>query len=114
MARMSVPIRYLAALKVLSSVDERVVTVPRRRAGRGRRENNEQSPPDTQRGSRMSESDLGPPAPDLAEQQREVTDEADEEQDPLPSEPVDLPLDVNEADAMEQYREVGLDEDDYR
>jgi hypothetical protein len=62
----------------------------------------------------MSESNLGPPAPDLAEQQREVTDEADEEQDPLPSEPVHLPLDVNEADAMEQYREVGLDEDDYR
>jgi hypothetical protein len=61
----------------------------------------------------MSESDLGPPAPDLAEQQREVTGEAAEE-DPLPSEPVDLPLDVNEADAMEQYREVGLDEDDYR
>jgi hypothetical protein len=69
---------------------------------------------DTQGGSRMSESDLGPPAPDLAEQQREVTDEADEEQDPLPSEPVRLPLDVNEADAMEQYREVELDEDDYR
>ena len=43
-----------------------------------------------------------------------MTDEADEEQDPLPSEPVDLPLDVNEADAMEQYREVGLDEDNYR
>jgi hypothetical protein len=61
----------------------------------------------------MSESDLGPPAPDRAEQRRAVT-EADEQQDPLPSEPVDLPLDVNEADAMEQYREVELDEDDYR
>ena len=33
---------------------------------------------------------------------------------PLPSDAVDLPLDVNEADAMEQYREVELDEDDYR
>jgi hypothetical protein len=62
----------------------------------------------------MSESDLGPPAADVAEQQREVTDEADEEQDPLLSKPVHLPLDVNEADAMEQYREVELDEDDYR
>ena len=62
----------------------------------------------------MSESDLGPPAPDLAEQQREVTDEADEEHDPLPSGPVHLPLDVNEADAMEQDREVEIDEDDYR
>ena len=62
----------------------------------------------------MSESDLGPPEPDLAEQQREAIDEPDDEADPLPVEPVDLPLDVNEADAMEQHREVGLDEDDYR
>jgi hypothetical protein len=62
----------------------------------------------------MSESDLGLPEPDLAEQQREAIDEPDDETDPLPSEPVDLPLDVNEADAMEQYREVELDEDDYR
>ncbi|HKA95316.1 MAG TPA: hypothetical protein VKD66_03535 [Streptosporangiaceae bacterium] len=62
----------------------------------------------------MSESDLGRPAPDLAEQQREVTDEPDDRQAPLPSAPVGLPLDVNEADAMEQYREVELDEDDYR
>jgi hypothetical protein len=114
MARRYVAIRYLAELEALSSVDERVMTVPGRRVRRDRRENNGQSSLDTQRGSQMSESDLGPPAPDLAEQQREVTDEADEEQDPLPSEPVHLPLDVNEADAMEQYREVGLDEDDYR
>ena len=62
----------------------------------------------------MSESDLGPPAPDLAEQQRAATDEPDDRQDPLPSAPVGLPLDVNEADAMEQYRVVELDEDDYR
>jgi hypothetical protein len=60
----------------------------------------------------MSESDLGKPAPDLAEQQREVTE--DQEEHPLPSAPADLPLDVDEADAMEQYREVGLDDDDYR
>jgi hypothetical protein len=62
----------------------------------------------------MSESDLGPPAPDLAEQQRDMIDEPDDHQDPLPSAAVGLPLDVNEADAMEQYREVELDEDDYR
>jgi hypothetical protein len=62
----------------------------------------------------MSESDLGPPAPDLAEKQREAIDEPDDRQAPLPSALVDLPLDVNEADAMEQYREVELDEDDYR
>jgi hypothetical protein len=62
----------------------------------------------------MSESDLGQPAPDIAEQRREVIDEPDDRADPLPAEAVGLPLDVNEADAMEQYREVELDEDDYR
>ena len=61
----------------------------------------------------MSESDLGPPAPDLAEQ-RPAIDEPEGHPAPLPSADVDLPLDVNEADAMEQYREVELDEDDYR
>ena len=62
----------------------------------------------------MSESDLGQPAPDLAEQRREVIDEPDDREAPLPSAPAGLPLDVNEADAMEQYREVELDEEDYR
>jgi hypothetical protein len=62
----------------------------------------------------MSESDLGQPAPDLAEQQREVIEEAEDRPAPLPSADVDLPLDVNEADAMEQHREVEIDEDDYR
>lgn len=62
----------------------------------------------------MSESDLGKPVPDLAEQRREVIDEPEDHQAPLPSDGVDLPLDVDEADAMEQYREVELDEDDYR
>jgi hypothetical protein len=62
----------------------------------------------------MSESDLGKPAPDLAEQQREVTEDQEDRPAPLPSVPAGLPLDVDEADAMEQYREVELDEDDYR
>ncbi|MBO0814969.1 MAG: hypothetical protein J2P30_07445 [Actinobacteria bacterium] len=62
----------------------------------------------------MSERDLGPPEPDLAEQQREVVDEEDDHQAPLPPADAGLPLDVDEADAMEQYREVELDEDDYR
>lgn len=73
-----------------------------------------QSPPDTQRGSLMSERDLGPPAPDLAEQRREAIDEPEDLPAPLPTIGADLPLDVDEADAMEQYREVELDEDDYR
>jgi hypothetical protein len=62
----------------------------------------------------MSESDLGQPAPDLAEEQREVIEEREDRPGPLPSDGVDLPLDVDEADAMEQYREVEIDEDDYR
>lgn len=62
----------------------------------------------------MSERDLGRPAPDLAEQQREVVDEPEDLPDALPPTGADLPLDVDEADAMEQYREVQLDEDDYR
>ena len=63
----------------------------------------------------MSERDLGRPSPDLAEQQREAIDEPDEDLPaPLPPVGADLPLDVDEADAMEQYREVELDEDDYR
>jgi hypothetical protein len=62
----------------------------------------------------MSERDLGQPAPDLAEQRREVIDEPEEHPAPLPPAGADLPLDVDEADAMEQYREVDLDEDDYR
>jgi hypothetical protein len=62
----------------------------------------------------MSESDLGQPAPDLADQWHEADGEPEDLPPPLPSAAVDLPLDVNEADAMEQYREVDLDEDDYR
>src|SRR5215475_11637408 len=102
---------HLAAVKAMSSVYGPVRTIPGRR---DRRENNEQSPPDTRRGSWMSERDLEKPAPDLAEQQRGVIDEPDDHNAPLPSAAVGLPLDVNEADAMEQYREVELDEDDYR
>jgi hypothetical protein len=50
----------------------------------------------------MSESDQERPVPDL--------EDADDDEQP----PSDLPLDVNEADAAEQQREVDLDEDDYR
>jgi hypothetical protein len=62
----------------------------------------------------MSESDLGRPAPDLAEQRREAVEEPEDPEARPPSGPEGLPLDVNEADAMEQYREVQIDEDDYR
>jgi hypothetical protein len=55
----------------------------------------------------MSERDLENPVPDAEEQRRAVAENGDET-------PADLPLDVDEADAAEQRREVKLDEDDYR
>jgi len=59
----------------------------------------------------MSESELEQPVADLVEQRREVSGDPEE---PFVTGTPSLPLDVNEADAMEQYREVELDEDDYR
>ncbi len=57
----------------------------------------------------MSERDIEAPTADSVEQRQSVADE------PLDDdEPVELPLDVNEADAAEQSRTVELDEDDYR
>jgi hypothetical protein len=60
----------------------------------------------------MSENDIEAPAVDSLEQRQTVDDDAEEpfEDD----EPVELPLDVNEADAAEQLRTVELDDDDYR
>ena len=66
---------------------------------------------DTRRGSRMSESELEQPVPELVEQPREVTEDPEE---PMVTGVPSVPFDVNEADAMEQHREVELDEDDYR
>jgi hypothetical protein len=59
----------------------------------------------------MSESDLEQPVPDLVEQRREVVPDPEE---PIATGDPSLPFDVNEADAVEQHREVELDEDDYR
>ena len=59
----------------------------------------------------MSESELGQPVPDLVEQRREVTGDPEE---PMVTGVPSVPFDVNEADAVEQHREVELDEDDYR
>jgi hypothetical protein len=60
----------------------------------------------------MSENDIEAPAASSLEQRQTVDDDAEEpfEDD----EPVELPLDVNEADAAEQLRTVELDDDDYR
>jgi hypothetical protein len=56
----------------------------------------------------MSERDLEKPAPDSEDQ---WTEDAEA---PADKEPAELPLDVDEADAADQRREVKLDEDDYR
>jgi len=55
----------------------------------------------------MSERDPEQPVADAEEQRRALVENGDEP-------PADLPLDVDEADAAEQRREVKLDEDDYR
>jgi hypothetical protein len=57
----------------------------------------------------MSERDLEKPAPDSEDQQWAEDAEAGADK-----ESAELPLDVDEADAAEQRREVKLDEDDYR
>jgi hypothetical protein len=59
----------------------------------------------------MSESDLEKPVPDSEDQRWAGPEEAETQAE---KEPTDLPLDVDEADAAEQRREVKLDEDDYR
>jgi hypothetical protein len=57
----------------------------------------------------MSERDLEKPAPDSGDQQW-----AEDTESAAGKEPAELPLDVDEADAAEQRREVNVDEDDYR
>ena len=62
----------------------------------------------------MSESELEQPVPDLVEQRREVTEVTEDPEEPMVTGAPSVPFDVNEADAVEQHREVELDEDDYR
>jgi hypothetical protein len=60
----------------------------------------------------MSESDLEAPTADAVEQAQIV---ADDDEEPFgDDEPLEIPLDANEADAAEQHRTVELDDDDYR
>jgi hypothetical protein len=65
----------------------------------------------TPKGITMSESDLEKPVPDAEEQRRGL---AEDPEAPAEEQPTGLRFDVDEADALEQHREVGLDEDDYR
>ena len=55
----------------------------------------------------MSEMDIEAPSEDAAEQAREVDEVSDDELQ-------EIPLDVNEADAAEQTRDIGYDDDEYR
>jgi pyruvate/2-oxoglutarate dehydrogenase complex dihydrolipoamide dehydrogenase (E3) component len=62
---------------------------------------------------RLSDMGIETPEDDALEQHQElVADEADEEDGPRGPHPV--PFDVDEADAAEQERSVGFDDDDYR
>jgi hypothetical protein len=62
----------------------------------------------------MSESEPEQPAPDVLEQRRDAAESAEDPEAPLEPDDTSVPFEVNEADAVEQHREVELDEDDYR
>ena len=55
----------------------------------------------------MSEMDIETPGEDAAEQAREVDEVTNDDVH-------EIPFDVNEADAAEQTRDVGYDDDEYR
>jgi hypothetical protein len=57
----------------------------------------------------LSELDMETPEGDAIEQNQDVTDEEAAVQSRG-----EVPFDVNEADAAEQERAVGFDDDDYR
>ena len=59
----------------------------------------------------MSELNIETPGEDAAEQNRPVTAEGD---GPETQQLGEVPLEVNEADAAEQTRDVGYDDEDYR
>jgi hypothetical protein len=55
----------------------------------------------------VSEQNIETPADDAAEQAREVPETTQEEL-------AEVPTEVNEADAAEQIRDAGYDDEDYR
>jgi hypothetical protein len=59
------------------------------------------------RGRAVSETSIETPDDDAAEQAREVPEEG-------PVELRELPFEVDEADAAEQTRDIGYDDEDYR
>jgi hypothetical protein len=59
----------------------------------------------------MSELNMETPGDDAAEQARPLADEDDADDD---EELEEVPLEVDEADAAEQTRDAGYDDEDYR
>lgn len=59
----------------------------------------------------MSELNIETPSEDAAEQDRPATAEDD---GPETEQLAEVPLEVDEADAAEQTRDVGYDDEDYR
>ena len=59
----------------------------------------------------MSELNMETPSEDAAEQDRPVTAEGD---GPETEQLAEVPLEVDEADAAEQTRDTGYDDEDYR
>ena len=61
------------------------------------------------------QNDMGLEAPDAdaAEQDQDVMPEADDAEE-VEAENADIPLEANEADLVEQAREVNVDDDEYR
>jgi hypothetical protein len=60
----------------------------------------------------MSDMDLERPVPDSVEQEQDVIPDA--EQRDRPGQHREVPLEADPADAAEQDRELGGDDDDYR
>jgi hypothetical protein len=59
--------------------------------------------------STLSEMGIETPEEDAAEQYREVIPDGSEQEVPR-----EIPSEVDEADAAEQTRDIGYDDDDYR
>jgi hypothetical protein len=62
----------------------------------------------------MTDRDPEEPVDDVVEQHTEVLPDADTDEEAAELHDVQLPLEANEADAAEQARAVGQDDDDYR
>jgi hypothetical protein len=65
-------------------------------------------------GTGMTDRDAEDPVDDVVEQHQELVPGEDNDEDDAELHHPELPLEADEADAAEQARAVGLDDDDYR